>query len=190
MKLRISACFELCRFSKHFEGANAKKKNECDAAHASNLPKHDGSRHHHASGKICRNRRYFNAFMDCHCPRLGSSGLRFRPMRHAVEKIGRTGRLCRICLWRTRRFYRQLCLCHFTRLRQHCHLSGSRKLWSELVPSAVFIRFCLRRLRAPFMDRITSHLPLPVHHRPHHRHLRLGALAAFDYACRCGRLLV
>lgn len=27
-------------------------------------------------------------------------------------------------------------------------------------------------------------------HRPNHRHLRLGALAAFDYACRCGRLLV
>lgn len=30
----------------------------------------------------------------------------------------------------------------------------------------------------------------PVHHRPHHRHLRLGALAALDYACRCRRLLV
>ena len=106
------------------------------------------------------------------------------------KKGGGTGRLCRICLWRTRRFYRQLCLCHFTRLRQHCHLSGSRKLWAELVPSPIFIRFCLHRLRAPFMDRIASHLPLPVHHRPHHRHLRLVALAALDYACRCRRLLV
>lgn len=57
-------------------------------------------------------------------------------------------------------------------------------------PSPIFIRFCLHRLRAPFMDRLASHLPLPVHHRPHHRHLRLGALAALDYACRCRRLLV
>lgn len=59
--------------------------------------------------------------------------------------------------------------------------------WFHLPFSSVFA--CVG-LRAPFMDRITSHLPLPVHHRPHHRHLRLGALAAFDYACRCGRLLV
>lgn len=69
-------------------------------------------------------------------------------------------------------------------------LAAVSYVWAELVPSPIFIRFCLHRLRAPFMDRIASHPPLPVHHRPHHRHLRLGALAALDYACRCRRLLV
>lgn len=59
--------------------------------------------------------------------------------------------------------------------------------WFHLPFSSVFA--CIGCV-APFMDRIASHLPLPVHHRPHHRHLRLGALAALDYACRCRRLLV
>ncbi|WP_240914104.1 hypothetical protein [Sutterella wadsworthensis] len=45
----------------------------------------------------------------------------------------------------------------------------------------------------PAFDEIGQHYGVglvTVHHRPHHRHLRLGALAALDYACRCRRLLV
>lgn len=157
---------------------------------ASNFPKHDGGRHHHAPGKIGRDRRHFNAFMDCHCPRLGSSGVRFRSMRHAVKKNGRIGRLCKVCVWRTRRFSRQLFLCNLARLRQHCHLSGCSELRSELVPSAIFFSICLYRLRTPFMDRIASHFPLALHHGPHYRYLRLGSPTALDYACYCRRLLV
>ena len=124
------------------------------------------------------------------CPRLGSSGVRFRSMRHAVKKNGRIGRLCRVCVWRTRRFSRQLFLCNLARLRQHCHFSGCSELRSELVPSAIFFSICLYRLRTPFMDRIASHLPLALHHGPHYRHLRLGSPTALDYACYCRRLLV
>lgn len=106
------------------------------------------------------------------------------------QKNGRIGRLCRVCVWRTRRFSRQLFLCNLARLRQHCHLSGCSELRSELVPSAIFFSICLYRLRTPFMDRIASHLPLALHHGPHYRHLRLGSPTALDYACYCRRLLV
>lgn len=119
-----------------------------------------------------------------------ASGVRFRSMRHAVKKNGRIGRLCRVCVWRTRRFSRQLFLCNLARLRQHCHLSGCSELRSELVPSAIFFSICLYRLRTPFMDRIASHLPLALHHGPNYRHLRLGSPTALDYACYCRRLLV
>lgn len=104
--------------------------------------------------------------------------------------LSKIGRLCRVCVWRTRRFSRQLFLCNLARLRQHCHFSGYSELRSELVPSAIFFSICLYRLRTPFMDRIASHLPLALHHGPHYRHLRLGSPTALDYACYCRRLLV